>query len=80
MKKEYDAELAGLHIMVDAFVQPKLDDPELMKYYGALDRLDMPEIIFADREDYRYANECVMIACGLKAPKPEKETVDKIKN
>lgn len=80
MKKEYDAERAGLHIMVDAFVQPKLDDPELMKYYGVIDRLDMPEIIFADREDYRYANECVMIACGLKDPEPETETVDKIKN
>lgn len=80
LKKGYDAERAGLQIMVDAFVQPKLDTPELMEYYGVVDRLDMPETIFADMEDFRYANECVMIACGLKDPEPEKETVDKIKN
>lgn len=33
VRKDYDAERAGLHIMVDAFVQPKLDDPELMEFY-----------------------------------------------
>lgn len=78
--KDYDAEKAGLHMMVDAFVQPKLDAPELMEFYGVVDRLDMPEVIFADREDFRYANDCVAIACGLKGGSDEKETVDEIKN
>lgn len=78
--KDYDAEKAGLHIMVDAFVQPKLDDPELMEYYGVLDRLDMPETIFADREDFRYANECVMEACGLLNNKNDSDTVEDLKN
>lgn len=80
MEKDYDAEKAGLHIMVDAFVQPKLDAPELMEYYGVLDRLDMPETVFADTEEFRYANDCVLIACGLKEPEDEQETVEKIKN
>lgn len=78
--KDYDAEKAGLHIMVDAFVQPKLDDPELMDYYGVLDRLDMPETIFADREEFRYANECVMEACGLLNNKNDSDTVEDLKN
>lgn len=80
VRKDYDAEKAGLHIMVDAFVQPKLDDPELMDYYGVLDRLDMPETIFSDRDDFRYANECVMQACGLMDKPDEAEAVEKIKN
>lgn len=80
VRKDYDAESVGLRIMVDAFIQPKLDDPELMKYYGVYNRLEMPETIFPDRKDFSYANDCVMIACGLKDKKTEKETVDKIKN
>lgn len=80
VRKDYDAERAGLHIMVDAFVQPKLDAPELMDYYGVLDRLDMPETIFSERDDFRYANECVMQACGLKEKTDETEMVEEIKN
>ena len=79
VRRDYDAERAGLHVMVEALVQPKLDDPELMEFYGVNDRLDMPELLF-DREDFRYVNECVMEACGLKAKPDEEETVDKIKN
>ena len=80
VRKDYDAERAGLHVMVDAFVQPKLDDPELMEFYKVNDRLDMPETLFADRDDFRYANKCVMEACGLAAKQDEEETVEKLKN
>lgn len=66
--------------MVDAFVQPKLDDPELMEFYKVNDRLDMPETLFADRDDFRYANKCVMEACGLAAKQDEEETVKNLKN
>lgn len=78
--RDYDAEKAGLQIMVDAFLQPKLDDPELMEYYGVLDRLDMPDVLFQDRKDYQYANECVMAACGLADRKKEEEVIEDIKN
>lgn len=78
--KNYDSERAGRHIMVDAFVQPKLDDPDLMAYYGVVDRLDMPQVLFSDKVDYNYANDCVLEACGLLDKKDEKEVVEKIKN
>lgn len=78
--EDYDADSAGLAIMVEAFVQPKLDDPELMEYYGVVDRLDMPQIIFFDRDDFAYADDCLMIACGLKQEKSEKEVIGELKN
>ena len=78
--KDYDSEKAGLHLMVDAFVQPKLDDPDLMKYYDVDNRLDMPNVIFSDAKDFSYADECLSIALGLKQPESERETVDEIKD
>lgn len=78
--KDYDAEKAGLHIMVDAFVQPKLDDKDLMEFYGVLDRLDMPQTLFNNKKDYEYADRCVMEACGLAKPKKEKEVIEELKN
>lgn len=77
---DYDADAAGLEIMVEAFEQPKLDDPELMEFYGVLNRLDMPHTIFADRDDFQYADKCLMEACGLSSGKDEKDIVEEIKN
>ena len=78
--QDYDAERAGLEMMVDAFVQPKLDDPELMSYYGVLDRLDMPQVIFSDLDDFNYADDCLMIALGLKNPEKDDEVINEVKN
>ena len=80
MIREYDAEKAGLDIFVEAFVFPKLDDPELMEYYDVVDRLDMPRTIFPDADDYRYAMDCVQVACGMKKSEAEKKEIEKIKN
>ena len=78
--KDYDAERAGADIMVTAFVQPKLDDPELMEWYGVTDRLDMPQVLFADRKDYEYANECLLEALGLNEDKDERDEIEELKN
>lgn len=78
--KDYDAESAGAHIMVEAFVQPKLDDPDLMEYYGINDRLEMPQVIFADRKDYEYANDCLLEALGLNEEKDERDEIEELKN
>lgn len=78
--KDYDAEKAGLHMMVDAFVQPKLDDKELMDFYGVFDRLDMPEIIFAEKDEFKYANDCLMEALGLKEKENEEDIIEEVKN
>ena len=76
---DYDGDSAGLEIMVEAFVQPKLDDPELMEFYGVYDRLDMPNIIFPDKDDFKQADDCLMEACGLNSKKDDKETVEELK-
>lgn len=79
--RDYDSDSAGLAIMVEAFVQPKLDDPDLMEFYGVVDSLDMPQIIFSDNDDFKYADQCLMEACGLSSKKKtEKEIVDELKN
>lgn len=78
--KDYDAEKAGLHFMVEAFVQPKLDDPELMDYYGVVDVLEMPYVLFADKEEFDYADDCLMIALGLKEKQNERDVIDEVKN
>ena len=52
-------------MMVDAFVQPKLDDPELMDYYGVLDRLDMPQTIFAGLQGLQI---CKRVSSGSTRP------------
>ena len=78
--ENYDGDSAGLEIMVEAFVQPKLDDPELMEFYGVVDRLEMPQTIFSDKDDFQYADKCLMEACGLASKKDEKEIVEELKN
>lgn len=86
MIQDYDSEKAGNDIICTALVQPKLDDPELMEFYGVLDRLDMPRVIFPDAESWRYVNHCVTVACGLdtdeddEIPNEEKATVSEVKN
>lgn len=77
---DYDADAAGLDVMVEAFVQPKLNDPELMEYYGVLDRLDMPHILFPDKEEFQYADKCLMEALGLTTKKDDKTVVEELKN
>lgn len=80
MVSDYDSARAGKEMMVDAFVQPKLDDPELMKFYGVDDRLDMPDVLFSDLDDMNYANDCLMIALGLKDEEDDSDKIEKVKN
>lgn len=34
-------------LLIESLVEPQLDDPELMEYFGALDVVDMPDLVFA---------------------------------
>ena len=79
-REEYDAIKANNEMLVEAFVQPKLDDKDLMEYYGVHNRIDMVDVIFADRNDLNYANDCLMIALGFKDPEPEEKLIDEVKN
>ena len=51
-----------------------------MEFYGVYDRLEMPQTLFSDRDDFEYANQCLMAACGMSQEKDENEVVDKLKN
>lgn len=77
--EDYDAEKAGAHIMVEAFVVPDMHDKELMEFYGCVDVTEMPKKLFRKYEDYQYANECVLQALDM-IDKPDEEQVDDLKN
>lgn len=79
-RERYDSGKASKEMMVEAFVQPKLDDKELMDYYGVVDRLDMVDIMFANNKDFQYANDCLMIALGFKEQESEEKIIDEVKN
>ena len=46
-RDERDNAKATRHILVEALQYPKLDDPELMKYYNCVDITQMPEKVFS---------------------------------
>lgn len=79
VRRKYDSNKAGMHMMVEAFVQPKLDDPELMKFYGVYDKLEMPYVIFRTTEELRYANACLREALGLRKVS-DHEKIREVKN
>lgn len=77
--EDYNAEKAGAHIMVEAFVVPDMHDKDLMEFYGCVDVTDMPNKLFKRYEDYQYANQCVLQALDM-IDKPEEEQMEDIKN
>ena len=51
-----------------------------MDYYGVVDVLEMPYVLFADKEEFDYADDCLMIALGLKEQQNERDVIDEVKN
>jgi len=78
--EDYDAEKAGAHIMVEAFVFPDMHDQELREFYGCNDITEMPRKLFKKYEDYQYANQCVLQALDMADQKSDDEVVDDLKN
>lgn len=79
VRRKYDGNSAGMQMMVEAFVQPKLDDPELMQFYGVYNKLEMPYVIFPTVAEMRYANACLREALGFKKDS-DKKKINEIKN
>ncbi len=50
MIEERDMERYSRHLLVEALVDPKLDDPELMEFFDVLDKVDMPGAVFTPDE------------------------------
>lgn len=81
--KEYDGERATDHIIVDSFVDPKLDDVKLMEFYGVVDRVDMPSVIFRNMADYQHVSNAVISALGFNLEVEEaddEKDIEEIKN
>lgn len=79
-KTEKDSARASRHMIVEALVYPNLKDPELMKYYGALDITDMPLKVFSTADEYQHVSRIVMEALGLVAGVSDDEELDDAKN
>ena len=54
-RDERDNAKATRHILVEALQYPKLDNPELMKYYNCVDITQMPEKVFSRADEFAQA-------------------------
>lgn len=64
---------ATRHILVEALQYPKLDDPELMKYYNCVDITQMPEKVFSRADEFAHVTRVVMALLGIGGQLSEEE-------
>lgn len=50
VKEELDNESYSNHLIVEALVEPQLDNKELMDYFGEVNKIDMPSAVFTPQE------------------------------
>jgi len=53
------------HILAEALVYPDLKDPELMKFFGAVDISEMAGKVFPRTDELEHVNRVVLSALGL---------------
>lgn len=63
--EDVDNEAATARIIVEALECPNLKDPELMKFYGVNDVMEMPYKLFKNAKDYTYVSTTVVEVLGL---------------
>ena len=74
-KRERDMGKATRHMLVEMLQYPDLADPELMKFYGEVDKTNMPLAAFTE-EEYNYVLRTVMTANGVNVQNPEPPEID----
>ena len=72
-KTERDNVRALRHIVVKSLQYPKLDDPELMKYYNCVDITQMPEKVFSRADEFAHVTRVVMALLGIGGQLSEEE-------
>lgn len=72
-RDERDNAKATRHILVEALQYPKLDDPELMKYYNCVDITQMPEKVFSRADEFAHVTRVVMALLGIGGQLSEEE-------
>jgi hypothetical protein len=78
-KTERNNARALRHIVVKSLQYPKLDDPELMKFYNCVDITDMPLLVFSKPGDYDYVTRNVMQILGM-IDAPDEDDLKAAKN
>ena len=72
-RDERDNANATRHIIVEALQYPKLNDPELMKYYNCVDVTMMPEKVFSRADEFAHVTRVVMALLGIGGQLSEEE-------
>lgn len=72
-RDERDNAKATRHILVEALQYPKLDNPELMKYYNCVDITQMPEKVFSRADEFAHVTRVVMALLGIGGQLSEEE-------
>lgn len=72
-RDERDNAKATRHIIVEALQYPKLNDPELMKYYNCVDVTMMPEKVFSRADEFAHVTRVVMALLGIGGQLSEEE-------
>ena len=72
-RDERDNAKATSHIIVEALQYPKLNDPELMKYYNCVDVTMMPEKVFSRADEFARVTRVVMALLGIGGQLSEEE-------
>lgn len=79
--EDVDNEAATRRLIVEALVYPNLKDPDLMKYYGVNDVMEMPFKLFKNSKDYTYISDTVVEVLGLgQQEMSDDELVNEAKN
>lgn len=79
--EDVDSEAATRRIVVEALEYPNLKDPELMKFFGVNDVMEMPFKLFRKSSDYAYVSSTVVEVLGLgEQEMSDDELIDEAKN
>lgn len=80
MTEERDSTKYGRHLLVEALVEPKLDDPELMEFFGEIDKVEMLTRVFTPGEIEQISDIYQAISSYKDIEDVKTEDVDEAKN
>jgi len=82
LSDETDTEAATRRLVIDALVYPDLKDPELMKFFGVNDVMEMPFKLFKNPRDWSYVSNAVAEVLGINSDETvsDDELISEAKN
>ena len=82
LSDDTDTEAATRRLVIDALVYPDLKDPELMKFYGTNDVMEMPFKLFKNPKDWSYVSNAIAEVLGINSDETvsDDELINEAKN